>query len=66
MLIDFMVLQLLVICLVYHSLENNKQDKVSSAYFLENWYKKIKQTSNTIIFDKNRRGLTLKIVNRKK
>lgn len=50
---------------IYYSRENNKQDKVSSADFLENCYKKIKQTSKNVTLEKNRRGLILKIGNRK-
>jgi len=50
---------------IYYSRENNKQDKISSADFLENCYKKIKQTSKNVTLEKNRRGLILKIGNRK-
>lgn len=50
---------------IYYSRENNKQDKLSSAGFLENCYKKIKQTSKNVDLEKNRRGLILKIGNRK-
>ena len=50
---------------IYYSRENNKQDKISSADFLENCSKKIKQTSKNVTLDKNRRGLILKIGNRK-
>ena len=32
----------------YYSRENNKQDKISSADFIENCYKKIKQTNKNI------------------
>ena len=50
---------------IYYSREKNKQDKISSADFLENCYKKIKQTSKNVTLEKNRRGLILKIGNRK-
>lgn len=50
---------------IYYSRENNKQDKISSADFLENCYKKIKQTSKNVTLEKNRRALILKIGNRK-
>ena len=50
---------------IYYSRENNKQDKISSADFLQNCYKKIKQTSKNVTLEKNRRGLILKIGNQK-
>ena len=50
---------------IYYSRENNKQDKISSADFLENCYKKIRQTTKNVTLEKNRRGLILKIGNRK-
>ena len=36
---------------IYYSRENNKQDKISSADFLENCYKKIKQTSKNVTLE---------------
>ena len=50
---------------IYYSRENNKQDKISSADFLENCYKKIKQTNKNVTLEKNRLGLILKIGNRR-
>jgi len=50
---------------IYYSRENNKQDKISSADFLENCYNKIRQTTKNVTLEKNRRGLILKIGNRK-
>ena len=50
---------------IYYSREKNKQDKISSADFLENCYKKIKQTSKNVNLEKTRTGVILKIGNRK-
>ena len=50
---------------IYYSRENNKQDKISSADFLQNCYKKIKQTNKNVTLEKNRLGLILKIGNRR-
>lgn len=50
---------------IYYSRENNKQDKISSADFLQNCYKKIKQTNKNVTLAKNRLGLILKIGNRR-
>jgi len=50
---------------IYYSRENNKQDKISSADFLESCYKKLKQTNYKVQLEKNRKGFILKIGNRK-
>ena len=50
---------------IYYFRENNKQDKISSADFLENCYKKIKQTNKNVSLEKNRLDLILKIRNRR-
>ena len=50
---------------IYYSRENNKQDKISSVDFLENCYKKIKQTNKNVTLEKNKLGLILKIGNRR-
>ena len=50
---------------IYYSRENNKLDKISSEDFLESCYQKIKQTNKNVTLGKNKRGLILKIGNRK-
>lgn len=50
---------------IYYSRENNKQDKISLADFLQNCYKKIKRTNRNVTLEKNRLGLILKIGNRR-
>ena len=50
---------------IYYSRENNKLDKISSEDFLESSYQKIKQTNKNVTLGKNKRGLILKIGNRK-
>ena len=57
----FLIQQLLVVSIFHYSRENNKQDKISLADFLENYYKKIRQTTKNVTLEKNRRGLILKI-----
>ena len=50
---------------IYYSRENNKLDKISSEDFLESCSQKIKQTNKNVTLGKNKRGLILKIGNRK-
>ena len=50
---------------LYYYRENKKQDKISSTNFLDNCYKKLKQTNKNVSLEKNRKGFILKIGNRK-
>lgn len=50
---------------LYYYRKNKKQDKISSTDFLDNYYKKLKQTNKNVSLEKDRTGFTLKIGNRK-
>jgi hypothetical protein len=50
---------------LYYYRENKKQEKISSTNFLDNCYKKLKQTNKNVSLEKNRKGFILKIGNRK-
>ena len=47
---------------IYYS---RKNDKISVTNFLENCHRKLKETNKNVIFEKNKKGLILKIGNRK-
>jgi hypothetical protein len=50
---------------LYYCRENKNQDPISSTDFLENCYKKLKQTTKNVSLEKNRQDFILKIGNRK-
>lgn len=50
---------------LYYSRDNIKKDKISVQEFFENCHQKCKQTNKNVIFEKNIKGLILKIGNRR-
>lgn len=50
---------------IYYSRENKKSDKISIPDFLNNCHEKLRQTNQNVSFEKNTKGLLLKIGNRK-
>jgi hypothetical protein len=50
---------------IYYSRKNKINDKISVTNFFENCHRKLKQTNKNVIFEKNKKGLILKIGNRK-
>jgi hypothetical protein len=50
---------------LYFSRKNKRDDKISVREFFENCHRKLKQTNKNINFEKNKRGLILKIGSRR-
>jgi len=50
---------------IYYSRKNEINDKISVTNFFENCHRKLKETNKNVIFEKNKKGLILKIGNRK-
>lgn len=50
---------------IYYSRENKRYEKTSVADFFEDCHRKLKQTNKNVTFEKNTKGLILKIGNRR-
>jgi len=50
---------------LYYSRRNTIQDKLSVREFFENWQRKLKQTNKNVSFEKNLKGLILKLGSRR-